>query len=271
MAHKNKENYSPYKARKEKAGISLKDQHLSPASPQKRDFKPEILYSVEQANDRFADIFKNHNFICSHEERKKLAHFYHLLMKNQEHQNFTRLLKLKDVAIKHFIDSLIITEMVDIEFPLIDVGTGPGFPGIPLKIRYPDAKILLGEGVQKRVEFLKIVRDELELKNLDIVGRNINEHFMYPVQSVITRAVEDIPNTLRNVMSCLQEGGRVYFMKGPGVDPELKMATDQMSEFYNLEKDIAYDLKHTQNHRRLVVFRKIKNAPLPEDPDEEVE
>ncbi|MGZ3690583.1 MAG: 16S rRNA (guanine(527)-N(7))-methyltransferase RsmG, partial [Pseudobdellovibrio sp.] len=193
-----------------------------------------------------------------------------LLMKNQEHQNFTRLLKLKDVAIKHFIDSLIVTELVDLKFPLIDVGTGPGLPGIPLKIRYPNEKILLGEGVQKRVEFLKTVREELKLENLDIIGRNINEYFVYPVQSVITRAVEDIPNTLRNVMSCLQEGGCVYFMKGPSVDPEIKMA-EELREFYMLEQDIAYDLKHTENHRRLVVYRKIKNAPLPEDPDEEVE
>lgn len=266
MAHKNKQNYSPYKARKEKAGISLK----GPILQTKRDFKPEKIFTMEEANDRFADIFRNHQFQCSHEERQKLAQFYHLLMKNQEHQNFTRLLKLKDVAIKHFIDSLIVTELVDIKFPLIDVGTGPGFPGIPLKIRYKKEKILLGEGVQKRVEFLKQVRENLELENLDIIGRNINEYFVYPVQSVITRAVEDIPNTLRNVMSCLQEGGCVYFMKGPGVDPEIKMA-EELKVFYKLEKDIAYDLKHTENHRRLVVYRKIKNAPLPEDPDEEVE
>ena len=269
MAHKNKQNYSPYKARKEQAGISLKG---APSWP-KRDFKPERIYEVEEANDRFADIFRNHQFLCSHEERRKLAQFYHLLMKNQEHQNFTRLLKLKDVAIKHFIDSMIVTELVDLKFPLIDVGTGPGFPGIPLKIRYPKEKILLGEGVQKRVEFLKTVREDLKLENLDIIGRNINEYFVYPVQSVITRAVEDIPNTLRNVLSCVQEGGAVYFMKGPNVDPEIKMAAklSDLSEFYKLEKDIAYDLKHTENHRRLIVYRKIKNAPLPEDPDEEVE
>lgn len=266
MAHKNKQNYSPYKARKEKAGISLNRVHTS----SKRDFKPEKIYDIEEANDRFADIFRNHDFNCTHEERRKLAHFYNLLMKNQEHQNFTRLLKLKDVAIKHFIDSLIVTELVELKFPLLDVGTGPGFPGIPLKIRYPKEKILLGEGVQKRVEFLKQVREELKLENLDIIGRNINEHFVYPVQSVITRAVEDIPNTLRNVMSCLQEGGCAYFMKGPNVDPEIEMARE-LSEFYKLEKDIAYDLKHTENHRRLVVYRKIKNAPLPDDPDEEVE
>lgn len=266
MAHKNKQNHSPYKARQEKAGLQLSGREHG----QNRSFKPQRIFEVEEANDRFADIFRNHSFECNHDERRQLAQFYYLLMKNQEHQNFTRLLQLKDVAIKHFIDSLIITEMIDLQFPLLDLGTGPGLPGIPLKIRYPQQKILLAEGVQKRVEFLKTVREELQLKNLDIIGRNINEHFVYPVQSVITRAVEDIPNTLRNVLSCLQEGGFVYFMKGPNVDPEIQMATD-LREYYRLEKDIAYDLPHTQNHRRLVVYKKIKNAPLPDDPDEDVE
>lgn len=271
MAHKNKQNYSPYKARLEKAGLTPQKKILASPHAQPRAFKPETVFSPDEANDRLADIFRNHHFQCSHQERQKLAEFYHLLMKNQEHQNFTRLLKIKDIAIKHFIDSLIITEMVQIQFPLIDVGTGPGLPGIPLKIRYPNEKILLGEGVQKRVEFLKQVREKLDLKNLDIIGRNINPYFVYPVQSVITRAVEDITNTLRNVMSCLQEGGCVYFMKGPGVDPEMQMAAHEMSEYFKLEKDLAYDIPNTTNKRRLVVYRKIKNAPLPEDPDEEVE
>ena len=265
MAHKNKQNYSPYKARLEKAGIAPV-QKVSD-----RSFKAEKIYSASEANDRLADIFRNHDFSCSHAERQKLAQFYTILMQNQEHQNFTRLLKIKDIAIKHFIDSLIITELCDLQFPLLDLGTGPGFPGIPLKIRFPDKKILLAEGVQKRVEFLKTIRESLELKNLDIFGRNINEHFVYPVNGVITRAVEDIPNTLRNVLSCLEINGCVYFMKGPNVDPELKLIPNELLEYYQLEKDIAYDLKHTENHRRLIIFKKIKNAPLPEDDDEDVE
>ncbi|MFN3697812.1 MAG: 16S rRNA (guanine(527)-N(7))-methyltransferase RsmG [Pseudobdellovibrio sp.] len=269
MAHKNKENYSPYKARREQANQQTSASQ-KPADLKGVHKKPEKIYTANEANDRLADIFRNHEFNCTHEERMKLAHFYELLMKNQEHRNFTRLLKLRDVAIKHFIDCLILTDLVEIKFPLIDVGTGPGFPGIPLKIRYPKEKILLGEGVQKRVEFLKHVREEMKLENLDIIGRNINEHFVYPVNGVITRAVEDISNTLRNTMSCVQVGGEVYFMKGPGVDPEIESAVQNFSEFYKLKHNISYDLPKTENHRRLVVFEKIKNAPLPEEEDNDI-
>lgn len=269
MAHKNKENYSPYKARQESKGIDLKatDRVSNQRGTHK---KPETIYSVNEANDRLLDIFRNHDFKCSHEERVKLAHFYRLLLENQEHKNFTRLLKIKDIAIKHFIDCLILTEICELKFPLIDVGTGPGFPGIPLKIRFPKEKILLGEGVQKRVEFLKHVREQMKLENLDIIGRNINPHFVYPVNGVITRAVEDVTNTLKNTINCLQLGGHVYFMKGPGVDPEIEKAQNEMSEFFKLHKDISYDLPKTENHRRLVIFEKIKHAELPEEEDNDI-
>lgn len=271
MAHKNKSNYSPYKARQEARTKSQGPK--APAEAPKvlmgKHKKPETIYSLNEANDRLADIFRNHGFQVSHEERMKLAHFYRLLMENQEKENFTRLLKLRDIAIKHYIDCLIVSELTDLKFPLLDVGTGPGFPGIPLKIRYPNKKIILAEGVQRRVEFLKHVRQEMGLQELDIVGRNINKHFVYPVNGVITRAVEDIRNTLGNVLSCLQLGGRVYFMKGPGVDPEIPMALKEYGKYYQLHKDIPYELPQTPHQRRLVIFEKIQNAPLPEEDEGE--
>jgi 16S rRNA (guanine527-N7)-methyltransferase len=271
MAHKNKSNYSPYKARQE---ARLKSQSPTTAADAPKVLmgkhkKPESIYSLNEANDRLADIFRNHGFQVSHEERMKLAHFYRLLMENQEKENFTRLLKLRDIAIKHYIDCLIVSELTDLKFPLLDVGTGPGFPGIPLKIRYPNKKIILAEGVQRRVEFLKHVRTEMGLQELDIVGRNINKHFVYPVNGAITRAVEDIRNSLGNVLNSLQLGGRVYFMKGPGVDPEIPMALKEYGKYYQLHKDIAYDLPHTPHQRRLVIFEKIQHAPLPEEDEGE--
>jgi 16S rRNA (guanine527-N7)-methyltransferase len=261
MAHKNKTNLSPYKARNPKAG--------DPSALKGRHKKPETIYSLEEANDRLADIFRNHNFKgVSHEQRRALAHFYRLLMETQETENFTRLLKIRDIAIKHFIDCLMIPQITKLQFPLMDVGTGPGFPGIPLKIAFPNERIILAEGVQRRVEFLKKVRAEMNLQNLDIIGRNINPYFAYPVQGVITRAVEDVRNTLTNVLTCLQLGGKVYLMKGPGVDPEIEIAKKEMGEFYELEQNTAYSLPETTQERRLLVYRKIKLAPLP-DFDEE--
>jgi 16S rRNA (guanine527-N7)-methyltransferase len=272
MAHKNKTNYSPYKARQEARakGQPAKPENAAAAPLMGRHKKPEHIFELHEASDRIADIFRNHDFdMVTHEQRKQLAHFYRLLMLNQEKENFTRLLKLRDIAIKHFIDCLIIAKHTKLQFPLLDVGTGPGFPGIPLKILFPNEKILLGEGVQRRVEFLKHVRSEMNLPNLDIIGRNINKYFVYPVNGVITRAVEDIGNTLGNSINCLQMGGRVYFMKGPGVDPEIKAAAEKWGEFYKLVENTPYTLPNTPHERRLVVYEKIKHQELPQDDDGE--
>lgn len=224
--------------------------------------KPTEIYSFEEADARLYDIFRHHGFgEFPHPLRRRLVEFYLLLMNHQQRDNVTRLTKFRDIAIKHFIDSLMVARLVDLQFPLLDVGTGPGFPGIPLKILFPDQNVILAEGVRKRVDFLKAVRDEMKLPLLQIVGRNVDETFEYPVQAVITRAVEDISVTLRHVSRCLQVGGFVYLMKGPNVDPEIAEAKS-LSEFYEMAEDHAYQLPSTPHDRRLVVYRKIKSPPV---------
>lgn len=260
MAHKNRSNWSPYKARQQGSPT----RKSAPATPPgSRHKKPQENYAFAEADDRIRNIFSNHGFgDYPHDKRNQLTRFYQLLMENQKTENFTRLLSLRDVAIKHFIDSLMVTRLTDLDFPLLDMGTGPGFPGIPLKIHYPDKRIILAEGVQRRVNFLKHVREEMRLSGLDIIGRNINETCLYPVNGVITRAVEDARNTLGNILYCLQNGGRVFLMKGPGVSPEIPVALDTWGEYFKLEKDIAYEIPQSPHQRRLLIFRKIKPAPL---------
>lgn len=252
MAHKNRSNWSPMG--------SHKGAHLRRGAHK----KPQKILDREEANDRLYDILRNHGMEnISHEARRKLVEFYILLMEEQKENNFTRLLNFRDVAIKHFIDCLIIPQLTELTFPLLDVGTGPGFPGIPLRLITPDThKIILAEGVQKRVEFLKKTRETLELKNLDILGKNITPEFAYPVQGVITRAVEDCRNTLSNVIHSLQVGGKVFLMKGPNVDPEIKVALKDWGQYYELDQDIPYTLPNTPHERRLVVFKKIKRMEL---------
>lgn len=227
--------------------------------------KPERIFSSKEADDRLYDIFRNHGFgDYPHAERARLVEFYQLLMNHQLRDNVTRLVKFRDIAIKHFIDSLIVPRLTELRFPLLDVGTGPGFPGIPLKIQFPREKIILAEGVRRRVDFLKAVREEMQLDALDIVGRNIDETFQLPVEGVITRALEEVGATLKNISQSLKVGGHVYFMKGPNVDPEMKSAARTWGEYFELIEDHKYDLPQTPHQRRLVVYRKIKTPPLPE-------
>ncbi len=232
--------------------------------------KPEKIYSFAEADDRLYDIFRHHDFgDFPHEQRRRLVEFYVLLMNHQLTDNVTRLVKFNEIAIKHFIDSLMVPRLTGLTFPLLDVGTGPGFPGIPLKILFPDEKIILAEGVRRRVDFLKAVRDEMKLKNLQIVGRKIDDKFQLPVKGVITRALEDISSTLKNVSQCLEVGGFAFFMKGPNVDPEIKRAVLEWDEYFRLHEDHDYELPSTPHKRRLVVFEKIKTPVLGRIEEEE--
>lgn len=224
--------------------------------------KPEKIFTFTEADDRIYDFFKNHGFgDYPHEKRHELVKFYEILMHEQHNQNITRLLTIRDVAIKHFIDCLMITRLTELKFPLLDIGTGAGFPGIPLKIHYPDEPILLSEGVQKRVEFLKQVREKMHLQKLDIIGRNINPTFVYPIKGAITRAVEDMNQTLGSVINALQLDGEVYFMKGPNLGNEIERALKEFGDYYELKANIAYELPNTPHKRRLVIFRKKAHPP----------
>lgn len=225
--------------------------------------KPETIYSYDEASSRLFDLFRHHGFEdFPHAERGRLVEFYLLLMNHQLRDNVTRLVKFRDIGIKHFIDSLMVPRLTTLMFPLLDIGTGPGFPGIPLKIMFPKDKIILAEGVRRRVDFLKAVREEMKLDELQIVGRKIDETFQLPVRGVITRALENVSLTLQSVSQSLEVGGQVYLMKGPNVDPEVKEAVLKWGEYYELVEDHDYSLPETPHERRLLVFRKLKTPQI---------
>jgi 16S rRNA (guanine527-N7)-methyltransferase len=233
------------------------------------NMRPNMMQNrieFNQADDRIRDIFFNHGFEdMPHDTRHLFTQFFFELMEEQKHHNSTRLRTLREVVIKHFVDSLMVLKVVKLEFPLLDVGTGPGFPGIPLKIMLPDDQIILAEGVQKRVEFLKKMRESLKLKKLDIIGRQVNEDFHYPVQAVITRAFAETADTLAQVINCVKTGGKVFLMKGPNVDAELKTAQKLWSSYFRLIQDVPYELPHTPHRRRMIVYQKIAGKVLKDE------
>ena len=210
------------------------------------------------------DIFKKHGvkLPLTDEMFEQFAQFYKFLLEYNKKYNLTRLTTFEEVAVKHFVDCIYVAQLTELPENILDLGSGAGFPGVPLKIVSPGTRVILAEGVQKKVDFLKELRDHLGLKGLDIIGRNVDSKMQYPVKGVITRAVETAESTLKNVANCLQTGGRVLLMKTPGIDKEILQARETHGTLYELTENIDYSLGNTSHERKLIVYKKLRrNTP----------
>ena len=256
MAHKNTKNHSPYKTH-----LQGKQQEKS-----RGHIKPEIIYSESEALKLLNTELEKYQFThIKSEQRILLVKFYRLLMQEQMEQNFTRIVHFPDIVLKHFIDCMIVSNLYPLQFPLIDMGSGPGFPGIPLAILHPNETIILVEGVGKRCDFLRKVAQELGLKNIEVVQKNLNKNIQMNARGLITRAVEDISNSMRNALNAIDKGGQLYFMKGPNVGPELEAAKKMWRNYFQLDKELYYNLPKSKHERSLLVFTKTISTLSPKE------
>ena len=201
-------------------------------------------------------IFKSSGLKYDDEIINKFWEFYNLLLKYNEEFDLSRLKKFEDIIIKHFVDSVYVSRMIEIPSPMLDIGTGAGFPGIPLKIINPDLEIILGEPRYKRVKFMEMAIEKIGLEKIDIYPHLVTEKSFFEVNSVITRALESIDNTLSRVSHFLPENGRVIFMKGPEGDSDADKISDINNSNYELESDRDYTLPGTDYLRKIMVYRK---------------
>lgn len=206
-------------------------------------------------------ILRDCGIVLTEDQLEKFWRYHNLLRDHNAELGLTRIHNFENMVLKLYVDSLLPGQMVDLPSPLLDLGTGAGMPGIPLKIRHPNLDILLAESRRKRVGFLEKVVTGLRLENVQIVARSITEDFEQPVDGVICRAVESISETLKRIRGCLRQQGRVFFMKGPGCDPEIQEATQRFSKNFRLVRDLAYRIGSTSNQRRLVVFEHLGSPP----------
>ena len=183
---------------------------------------------------------------------------YHLLLRENNPQlNLTRIHNFTNMVHKLYVDSILPAQLLKLPSPLLDLGTGAGMPGIPLKIADPELEILLAETRRNRVAFLEMTCKRLELNGVRIIAHAIHEDFAEPVQGVITRAVESISATLARIRGCLAHGGLAIFMKGPHCDQEIQEAANRFQGQYQLFQDHPYCIPQTRHERRLVVFQRL--------------
>lgn len=212
------------------------------------------------------ELLRRSDIKLNKEQTHQLWSYHNLLRARNTDQELTRIIGFEPIIIKHYVDCMIVGKFLELPSPLVDVGTGAGFPGIPLKIRYPHLKITLAEPRPKRIAFLKEVIHTLKLRNIDVFEHKVvSRSFRTPMKGVITRAVETIDKTMLRTSGCLEVGGKLVFLKGPAVDPEINEVKKRFGEYFKLIQDKKYELPHTGHSRRLVVFEKLKNFESEEE------
>lgn len=203
----------------------------------------------------------------SGEQKGKFYQYMQLLLEWNERMNLTAIIEPKEILIKHFIDSISITPYIRENAKILDVGTGAGFPGIPLKIVLPQSSFSLLDSLNKRINFLKEVIQNLKLENIEAIhgraeefGKVTGKREYYDV--VTSRAVAKLNILLEYMLPFVKIGGKCICMKSVEIDEELKEAKKAIEILGGaIEKVEEVTLENTDITRKLVIIEKIKETP----------
>ncbi len=198
-------------------------------------------------------LLKEQDILLTQRQLEQLWRYHKLLRENNRDHDLTRLIKFETIVTKHYVDCIKVTKLMELPSNIIDIGTGAGFPGIPLKIMCPEINITLAEHRPRRVDFLNKVISDLGLKGITTYPHKIIYNTkLDKLEGVITRALETIPETLKRIRNIVNNNAKIIFMKGPNCSEEIREAKMASPEFI-LAKDIHYKIS-TVDKRRLVVF-----------------
>ena len=195
--------------------------------------------------------------------------YYDLLVEWNSFMNLTAITEFNEVIDKHFIDSLAICEYVDFKNgdSLIDIGTGAGFPGIPLKIVFPELRITLLDSLNKRIKFLDTVIESLGLENVETIhGRAEDfakqQSYREKYDFVISRAVANLATLSELCIPFAKEDKYFVSYKAEKCNEELEEAKKAISILGGkVEKQIEYKLPDTDMNRILLLIKKVKYTP----------
>lgn len=199
---------------------------------------------------------------------KQLIQYYKLLIEWNEKINLTSITDYKDVVVKHFIDSLSIVNSMDMngEYSLVDIGTGAGFPGIPLKIVFPMLDVVLVDSLDKRVKFLNVVIKELGLKNIKAVHARAEEfgHSKYreTFDICVTRAVANLAVVSEYCLPLVSVGGYFVAYKSADIKDEIFNSEIAIEELGGAIEDVdIFTLPDTDIERSLIRIYKDFETP----------
>ena len=215
----------------------------------------------------FFEELKKLDINLTNDQIDKLARFYQLLVTWNEKINLTTIIKEEEVYLKHFYDSLTLIKVVDLRQPLtvLDVGTGAGFPGIVLKIVFPNLKITLLDSLTKRINYLNEIIKELDLHDIETVCSRCEEYTKINREKydlVVARAVSHLKILSEMIIPTVKVNGYFIAMKA-NLNDELEKTIPMLKKLNSELKEIKeFSLPIENSKRTLVVMKKNTKTAL---------
>ncbi|MCL2760082.1 MAG: 16S rRNA (guanine(527)-N(7))-methyltransferase RsmG [Desulfuromonadales bacterium] len=180
------------------------------------------------------------------------------LLKWNQKINLTAITDFEDIAVKHFIDSMTLFKVIDDEGTLLDVGSGAGFPAIPLKIMKPELQIVSVDAIGKKIMFQKHIARVLALKEftpiherVEKLYKNYTEHFNW----IVSRAFASIEEFVELVDKLLAGNGKIIAMKGRDINSEIENFRIKESANKFQIQEINFHLPVSDDERNFIIFK----------------
>lgn len=209
----------------------------------------------------FIEELKKIGIILNDNQLNQLERYYELLVEKNKVMNLTGIVEKEEVYLKHFYDSLTIVKSIDLNKinNLCDIGTGAGFPGLVLKIVFPQLKVVLLDSLNKRVDFLNDVINTLNLKNIEVIHNRAEEYALSHrngFEVTTARAVANLSILLEYAIPMTKVGGYFIALKG-NVREELEDSKNALKELNTTFIDLCeFSLPVENSIRSICKFQK---------------
>ena len=199
-------------------------------------------------------------------QKEQFYNYMKLLIEWNEKINLTAIVEPKEIVLKHFVDSLTISKYIKENSYIADVGTGAGFPGIPLKILRADIKVVLVDSLNKRIKFLDEVINKLELTNIKTIHSRAeefgqNKEYREKFDIVTSRAVANLATLSEYLLPLAKIEGKCLCMKGPDIEEEIKNGENAIEILGGtIENVYQFNLPQSDIKRTIIEIEKIKST-----------
>ncbi len=210
--------------------------------------------------NKFSEMLKTLEINITDEKYEKFITFYEILIEWNKNMNLTSITNFEDVFMKHFYDSLCLVKGINLtNQKILDVGSGAGFPSIPLKIIFDDLKITIIDSLNKRIKFLESLTEALDI-NVRLIHSRVEEHkFKNHYDIVTARAVSNLRVLTELCLPYVNVGGVFIALKGPKYKEEYESSKNAIKVLGGqLLNTIEYDVVNEK--RALVIISKVNKT-----------